>query len=37
MRSLTITEIQAIQDALNQRPRRIIDYQSAMVVLPDFD
>ncbi|AYC71848.1 IS30 family transposase [Lactiplantibacillus pentosus] len=37
MRSLTITGIQAIQDALNQRPRRILGYQSAKDVLPDFD
>lgn len=37
MRHLTITGIQAIQDALNQRPRRIFGYQSAKDVLPDFD
>ncbi|ERL45821.1 IS30 family transposase [Lactiplantibacillus paraplantarum] len=37
MRSLTIVGIQAIQNALNQRPRRILGYQSAMDVLPDFD
>lgn len=37
MRTLTITDIQAIQDALNQRPRRILDYHSAMEVLPDLD
>jgi IS30 family transposase len=37
MRQLTLTKIQAIQDALNQRPRKILDYQSAIAVLPDFD
>ena len=37
MRPLTITGIQAIQDALNQRTRRILGYQSAKDVLPDFD
>lgn len=37
MRFLTITGIQSIQDALNQRLRRILGYQSAMDVLPDFD
>ena len=34
MRSLTII---GIQDALNQRPRRILGYQSAQGILPNFD
>ncbi|MFX0555078.1 hypothetical protein ACOBP7_16490, partial [Lactiplantibacillus plantarum] len=25
-----------LQDALNQRPRKILDYKSAMDILPDF-
>jgi IS30 family transposase len=37
MRALTLTGIQAIQNALNQRPRKVLNYQSAMAVLPDFD
>lgn len=37
MRSLTITGIQAIQNAINQRPRRILGYESALDILPDFD
>lgn len=37
MKSLNIVDLQAIQDALNQRPRRILNYQSAMDVLPAFD
>ncbi|ADN98199.1 hypothetical protein Nizo2494_1607 [Lactiplantibacillus plantarum] len=37
MKSLTLPVIQAIQDALNQRPRKILGYKSAMDILPDFD
>lgn len=37
MRSLTITNLQAIQNALNYRPRRILDYACAAEVLPAFD
>lgn len=37
MSPVTITDLQAIQDALNQRPRKVLNYQSAMTLLPDFD
>jgi len=37
MRGLTLVGIQAIQNALNQRPRKVLGYYSAAEVLPDFD
>lgn len=37
MRGLTLVGLQAIQNALNQRPRKALGYCSAAEVLPDFD
>lgn len=37
MRGLSIVDVQAIQDTLNSRPRKILNYQTAMSLLPDFD
>lgn len=37
MRPLTLISLQAIQNALNKRPRKILNYRSAIEVLPDFD
>ncbi|WP_457952073.1 IS30 family transposase [Lactiplantibacillus pentosus] len=37
MKSLILPVIQAIQDALNQRPHEILGYKSAMDILPNFD
>ncbi|GEO58754.1 hypothetical protein LBO01_18830 [Companilactobacillus paralimentarius] len=37
MSSATITEIQGIQDVLNQRPRKILGYKCAQELLTSFD
>lgn len=37
MHGLTLVGLQAIQNALNQRPRKILGYRSAYEILPDFD
>ncbi|CAJ1224953.1 MULTISPECIES: IS30 family transposase [Lactobacillaceae] len=37
MKELSIVNVQAIQDILNSRPRKVLGYQTAMSLLPDFD